>query len=227
LAPRIRKELRGRPRGISNKDYTVLESMAFIARKYDLPLERLIDSLLEAFEGECSTCGNLIISRRKLSQTSATFLISKDEKVVWQFPFNIEILKSESVRNSLKDIPLPQKINNDKPVRNLTIEQLRYGMKGINVLAKIIEIPTPQEVITKWGAIASVSNIKIADKTGSIKLTLWNDQIKLFNIGDEVEINNCKVSRFANETQLKLSRSSSISVINQNKAELKEPQILK
>ena len=88
-------------------------------------------------------------------------------------------------------------------------------MKHVNVLAKIIEIPPTKEVTTRWGSRACVSNVKIADETGSIRLSLWNDQIKMVNIGDEIEIKNCSVARYAENLQLRLSKRSTISVINQ------------
>ena len=99
--------------------------------------------------------------------------------------------------------------------QNQTIGDLRYGMKGITVKAKMIEIPPAKLVMTRWGSPACVSNVTIADDTGTIRLGLWNDQIEMVNIGDEVELTNCRVARFANEPQLRLGRKSTISVINQ------------
>ena len=102
---------------------------------------------------------------------------------------------------------------------NPKIGELRLGMKGINVKAKIIEIPPARNVITRWGSRACVSNVKIADETGSIRLSLWNNQINKIQIGDEVEVKNCRVSKFAGQPQLRFGRKSEISVINQLKQE--------
>ncbi len=88
-------------------------------------------------------------------------------------------------------------------------------MKGINVTAEIIEIPPTRHVFTRWESEAYVSNVKLADKTGSIRLSLWNNQIETFHVGDEVEIKNCNVSRFVGEPQLRLGSKSTMSVINQ------------
>ena len=206
---------RGRPSGRSNLDYSNLMSIVLIASKYDLDPKQLADAFLEALENEVSFCGSLKISRRKVSQDSATFLIEKEEKVVWQFPVNLEMMRNPDARDYIKKIPMPEKVKIGELGRNLKIGEMRFGMKGINAIAKIIEIPSTRVVITRWGSEASVSNIKIADETGSIRLSLWNDQIETVHIGDEVEIKNCSVARFADNPQLRFGRKSTISVINQ------------
>ena len=61
-----------------------------------------------------------------------------------------------------------------------------------------------------------ISKIKLADETGSIRLSLWNDRINKVHVGDEVELKTCNVARFRGEPQLRIRRSGSISVINQS-----------
>jgi replication factor A1 len=87
-------------------------------------------------------------------------------------------------------------------------------MKGINVTAKIIEIPPTRTVNTRFGTLANVSNMMIADDTGSVRLSLWNNQIDKVHKGDEVEVSTCKVGRFRGELQLRLGRKGTISTIN-------------
>jgi ssDNA-binding replication factor A large subunit len=99
---------------------------------------------------------------------------------------------------------------------NQTIGKLRFGMKGINVNGKIVEIPPVRRVFTKWGTEAYVSNVKLADEDESIRFGLWNNRIKTVRVGDEVEIKNCSVTWFAGELQLKLGRKGSVSVIDQS-----------
>jgi len=99
-------------------------------------------------------------------------------------------------------------------------------MKGVNTKAEITEIPPTKYIITKWGSEAFVSQIKIEDETGSVRLSLWNEQIKLVNIGDEIEVKNCSVTSFANEPQVRLGRKSTLSVINQLQDELVQHPII-
>ena len=203
-----------RSRSISRSHYPNLESMVLVAGKHDLDPKQLIDAFFEAVNNKFSHIGSLKITCRNVTQDSAIFLITKEEKVVWQFPVNLETITSADVRDSIKEIPIPEKKIGESS-KNMNIDQLRFSMKGVNVLAKIIEIPPTREVTTRWGSRASVSNVKIADETGSIRLSLWNEQITMVNLGDEIEIKNCSAARFANEPQLRLSRKGTISVINQ------------
>ena len=214
MTSRMYREFRGRPRGESPQDYYNLESIILIARKYNLDPKLLMDLFLEAFDKKISQYGGLEISCREVNQDSAIFLITEDEKAVWQFPLNLESIRNPHFRDSIKDVQMPQKVEKiNGSGRNLKISELRFGMKGINVTAKIIEIPPASHVFTRWESEASVSNVKLADETGSVALSLWNDQIKMVHVGDEVEIKNCSVSRFANNTQLRLGRTSTLSVI--------------
>jgi len=87
-------------------------------------------------------------------------------------------------------------------------------MKEIDLKAKIIEIPPMKAVVTRFGNQSYVSNVEIADETGSIRLCLWNGQINKVHVGDEVEIENSYVASFAGEPQLRLGRKGIVSVSN-------------
>ena len=189
--------------------------MVLIASKHDLDPKQLIDAFFEALQNDVSHIGSLEITCRNVNQESAVFLVTKEEKVVWQFPVNLEIITNTFIRDSIKEITIPKKMKINQSGRNLNIDQLRFGMKKINIRAKIVEIPPTKQVTTRWGSQAWVSNVKIADETGSIRLGLWNNQIKMVNLGDRIEIKNCTVYRFADNPQLKLSRKGTISMINQ------------
>lgn len=218
MTPRIGmyKERRGRSRGKYNRCYTLLRSIAFIARRYVLDQRRLVDAFIEALEDKTSHCGELKISCRAINQDSATFLITKEEKVVWQFPIALESLRNPGLlKNHIQDIPKLHYIEREIYQKKQKIDNLRFGMKRIDVKAKIIEVPQAKQVFTRWGSISYVSNVMIADETGSIRLSLWNNQIEKVHVGDKVKITNCNVSRFAGELQLRLGRKSTVSVINQ------------
>lgn len=211
---RIIKEQRSRPRSRSSVAHKVLESIVKIASKHDLDSTRLLDAFYEALENGISRCGGLTISCRKVNQDSATFLIVEEERVVWQFPINLEIMNSSDLRARIKQIPIPKKFKKtDGFDRNLNIDELSFGMKRVNITAEIVDIPPSRLVNTKWGAQALVSNAKIADETGTIRVGLWNNRIKTVRVGDMVEIKNCSVRSFRNEPQLRIPRKGTLSVM--------------
>jgi len=211
------EEKRGRPRGRLPLHYDYVKSIALLANKHDLDPKRLADAFFEAWENEKSHCGSLEISCRDVNHDSATFLIMKEERVVWQYSIEIEIIRSPYVKDYIATIPLPAK--KMEYHKDQKISELRYGMKGINVIAKIVEVPPARNVMTRFGTSATVSNVMIADETGSVRFGLWNDQIDKFHKGDEVELSTCKVSRFRGELQLRLGRKGTISTINQPQQE--------
>ncbi len=217
------REQRGRPRGNSNAYYAHLKSIVKIARKHDVDPTQLVDAFVEAWENKTSQCGELMISLRGISRDSATFLITKDEKVIWQFPVNLENVRNpEVLKKLIQDMPAPQPSpGQGNYPKKLQIEELRFGMKGVDVTAKIVEVPPIKTVISRWGLQCFVSNVMISDETGSIRLSLWNKQIDKVRVGDEVELTNCYVSRFAGQPQLRLKRKSgTISIINHLQREL-------
>jgi replication factor A1 len=216
LTPRIGlfEEKRGRPSGRFPVHYNYVKSLVLLARKHDLESTLLADAFFEAWENEISTCGSLEISCREVNHGSATFLIMKEERVVWQSSIKLETIRSPDIKYYLEQIPLPANAKKKKYHKDQKISELRNGMKGINVTAKIIEIPPTRTVNTRFGTLANVSNMMIADDTGSVRLSLWNNQIDKVHKGDEVEVSTCKVGRFRGELQLRLGRKGTISTIN-------------
>jgi len=96
-------------------------------------------------------------------------------------------------------------------------------MKRVDLKAKIIEIPPVRSVVTRFGQKAKVTNIKIADDTGSIRLSLWNKRADSLHVGDNVEIENSYVARYRGELQLRLGRKGTIN----NESMLITPNIVK
>ncbi len=205
---------RGRPKGRSNLYEDPLKSIVPIAVKHDLDPKLLVNAFVEAWRNDDSKYGSLKINCRMVNEESAIFLVTKGSEVISQFPINLEALKSpEFFKNLIQhiQIPKPKKLREN---RQMKISELRVGMKRVNVKAKIIEIPPRRLVQTMWGGRSYVSNAKISDETGSITLSLWNNQIGRFNIGDEVEIVNGVVTNFAGKLQLRLRKNSHLSKID-------------
>ena len=209
------REKRRGPRGNSRSCYTHLKYIVKIARKHNVDPKQLVHALVEAWANMSAQCGLLTISRRGITRDSATFLITKEEKVVSQFLVNLESLENpEILKKVIQDIPIRQHLEQERYQKKQQIDNLRFGMKGIDLTVEIIEVPPIRPVITRWGSECYVSNVKIADETGSIRLSLWNQQVDKVRVGDEVELKNCYVSRFAGQLQLRLRRKSIMSVIN-------------
>jgi len=95
----------------------------------------------------------------------------------------------------------------------LKIKDLRDGMKRIEVEATVTDKTSPREVMSRYkDVVHRVANATISDDSGSIKLTLWNDQIEQVNVNDKVKIENGYVTSFRGEIQLNVGRYGKLSV---------------
>lgn len=62
--------------------------------------------------------------------------------------------------------------------------------QGINLKVTVIEKSKPRYVTSKSGSELTVCEAKVSDATGSITLTLWNEQVSTMNVGDKLIIKN-------------------------------------
>ena len=203
---------RGRPRGRKSKsNKVVLDSIALIAAKYELDPGLLLDSFKRAWVNEESQCGALKIESREADQNTVTFLVTLNDEVVWQFPIDTNILeKSELFKPSIPVIQTSIRRMDDSGQRH--IGDLRAKMRGVSVTARVLEVPTRMLVNTRYGGKSYVSNILLADETGTIRLSLWNRQIDDVAVGDTVNIEKASVATFQGERQLRISRGGTMSV---------------
>lgn len=86
-------------------------------------------------------------------------------------------------------------------------------MKRVSVEAKVVEKGDVREVKSRYkDETYRIVDAVIADETGSIKLTLWNEQIEQVNVGDNVKIENGYVTSFKGENQLNVGKFGKLSV---------------
>ncbi len=205
---------RGRPTRRSAHG-NLVKSIILIAGKHGVDPELLSEAFIEAWTKEKSRLENLKITRRTVNKDSATFLITKGKEVVSQLPMALEVLENpEWFKAQIQEfLPFYRPVKKLSK-KKLKIGDLRYGMKGFDVKGRILEVPPPLLVHTRFGTIADVSNVTVEDETGSIKLSLWNERIDQVRVGDEVELENCKVASYMGAPQLRLGRKGTLSIVD-------------
>lgn len=97
----------------------------------------------------------------------------------------------------------------------MLIADLKPKQGNFEINAEIIEKETPRE-FEKFGKKGKVCNAKIKDDSGTIKLTLWNEEIDKVKIGDKVNIKNGYVSEWNNEKQLSIGKFGTMIVNNED-----------
>ncbi|UCD26783.1 MAG: DNA-binding protein [Candidatus Bathyarchaeota archaeon] len=87
-------------------------------------------------------------------------------------------------------------------------------MRRVDVEAKIVEKSETREVRSRYrNETYRVADAIIQDDTGTIKLTLWNEQIDQVNIGDTIRIENGYITSFRGEIQLNSGKYGTLNVL--------------
>jgi hypothetical protein len=207
---------RGRPRGRYHAlaDFRLLEYLALISMKYGIDSNDFFNSFVEAWKRQQSTCKGLLIECRKRTRDKAVFLITNSSKVVAQFPIPKHILEETNPLKEFAYVKASRRTMVERTeVKHLQIRDLKSGMNQINLEAKVLEIPKPIPVVTRFGEFAKVANASITDETGIIQLPLWNKQIGTVSVGDIVQVENARVVTFRGERQLRVGRGGQLSVL--------------
>ncbi len=87
----------------------------------------------------------------------------------------------------------------------MKIVELKPGMRRVDVSGKIMNIDGPRDVQTKFGP-GQVATATLQDDSGTVKVTLWNENISKVALNDSVQIENGYVDSFRGELQLNVGR---------------------
>lgn len=87
-------------------------------------------------------------------------------------------------------------------------------MKRVEVEAQVTEKGTPREVMSRYkDETYTVADAVVADESGSIKLTLWNEQIDQVNVNDKIKIENGYITSFKGEIQLNVGKYGKLTIL--------------
>ncbi|NOJ26801.1 MAG: DNA-binding protein [Nitrososphaera sp.] len=88
----------------------------------------------------------------------------------------------------------------------MKISELKAGMRNVSVVAKIDSVGQPRTVNLKTGGTNTVADAVISDESGSIKLSLWGEDISKVQTGDKVSIENGYINTFKGENSLSIGK---------------------
>lgn len=94
----------------------------------------------------------------------------------------------------------------------MKISELKPGMAGVDVEGEIIDKEEPRQ-IEKFGRRILVCTAKLKDDSGEIDLTLWNEDINKYNVGDKVKIARGFIREFNGVSQLTSGKFGTIEKI--------------
>ncbi len=216
---------------MNHKKPVLSDHLAFLSVRYNVYLVELFEAIVAARKNGEATCTNLKIEYRGNAEGDAIFLITKDNAVVTQFraPEELLLRKNIAFDSWLDTDKIRKQIarKNNAVGYSLQIQDLRHGMKKVNLEAQVLEAPEPSPVYTRYGNNAVVTNAWIADETGKVKLCLWNEQTKFISVGNIIQIKNASVSTYKGERQLRLGKNGTVILLQSFSAKAKhKPEML-
>jgi ssDNA-binding replication factor A large subunit len=88
----------------------------------------------------------------------------------------------------------------------MLIKDLKPNLKNISLQVIVLDIQKP--IQTKDGH--EIRTVRIADRSGSVNISIWNECGALLKEGDILRLNNCFTQIWKNQLQLKVSAKGSI-----------------
>ncbi len=95
----------------------------------------------------------------------------------------------------------------------MDINDLRDGMRKVEVEGEISDKSETRTVNLRTGGQANVADFTLKDETGSIKLTLWEEQIEQVSVGSKVKIENGYTNSFRSEVRVNVGRYGKLSIL--------------
>ena len=108
----------------------------------------------------------------------------------------------------------------DKPLTK--VRDLTPNSKQVNVLAKVVNVGEPKEVMGKFGDPRKVCEAVVGDDTATIILSLWNEQIGTIAKDEVVLVDNGYVSLVRGHMRLNVGRYGNLSKSTEAIAEVNQ-----
>ncbi len=201
---------------MKSKKPTLEDQLAFLSARHGIYPAELFEALVLARKQGKSECEDLTVEYRGSVNDEAIFLITKENNVVAQFRVVEQVLAKRDVEfgDWMETSKVRREIERQTPSpTHQKIENLRVGMKKVNVVAEVLETSEPSKVHTQFRDSALVCNAVIGDDTGKILLCLWDEQVKAVSTGDQIEVKNAHVATFKGEKQLRLGKNGTVTVL--------------
>jgi replication factor A1 len=114
--------------------------------------------------------------------------------------------------------------------RDLKIANILPDIRNVDVVARVASVFEPRE-FDKNGKKGIVSGMMLSDDTGTIRLPLWNDEVKLISSiglsqGDLVEVTGAwsKKDSYRDSAELRLGKKGKIRKVEDGESEIPMPE---
>ena len=94
----------------------------------------------------------------------------------------------------------------------MALKDLQPGQGKVDVIVVVTEKSEPR-TFNKFGKEGRVASSKVQDDSGSMTLTLWNDDIDKVDVGDKIHISNGYVGEWQGEPQLSTGKFGKLELL--------------
>ncbi len=94
----------------------------------------------------------------------------------------------------------------------MKVHELSSASRRVDIRLRILSLEPVRDVQTRYGK-ARVTTAQAGDETGTIKLSLWNDDIDRVDEGAIIEVHNGFIKTFRGEMELSAGRYGEIVVV--------------
>jgi len=96
----------------------------------------------------------------------------------------------------------------------LNVHDLRPGMSHVNIIVKVLNTSESKQAVTSAGVDHEILELEVGDKSGSIKLVLWDEKIiPDLKKGDTLKIENGFVTSFKGTWRINVGRYGTVTKI--------------
>lgn len=108
-------------------------------------------------------------------------------------------------------------MDNNEEKEFYKINNLNTYSRGINTIVKVIRQNEVREVTTRNdSSLHRVTEVLVADDTGSIYLTLWDESIDEIQPNMVIQINNAYVNVFRGSMRLNIGRYGTYEILDED-----------
>jgi len=95
-----------------------------------------------------------------------------------------------------------------------TVQDLEDKLGGVSIRLRVLSKAEPRSVKTKNGQEHSVIDALCGDRTGIIRLSLWDERVHEVEEGDVIDVENGYVNRFKGRLWLNVGRFGSLEKVD-------------
>lgn len=94
----------------------------------------------------------------------------------------------------------------ERPVEWVKVKDLTPESKNVNTTVKVVSAGEERSIASKFGGERRLKEFTVGDESGTVVMTLWEDQVNLATEGDTIAIENGYISLVRGNMRLNIGK---------------------